>query len=131
MNKKLLISVVILSVVTLYAGAMLSNFTAVSKNGNVILNWQTTSETNLKHFVVERTTVKGNFIEIAVVEPRTDHNYEYIDRSAFKTNDAVYRYQIKIVDNDGTVSYSGERTVVHNVSSVSKRTWGSIKALFR
>jgi hypothetical protein len=127
-SKFLILFLVTISVI--YAGVELISFTAKSQNGNVILNWQTASETNLKNFVVERKSVDGNFFEIAVVEPKSDKNYQYIDQSAFKTLDAVYSYRIKIVDNDGSVSYSGVQSVYHNVSSV-KRTWGSIKALFR
>jgi len=113
-----------------YSGVELIRFTAKSLNGNVVLNWQTATETNLKHFVVERRSADGNFFEIAIVEPRSDKNYQYVDQSAFKTLDAVYSYRLKIVDNDGSISYSGIQSVYHNVSSV-KRTWGSIKALFR
>ncbi len=127
-SKFLILFLITISVI--YAGVELISFTAKSQNGNVILNWQTASETNLKNFVVERKSVDGNFFEIAVVEPKSDKNYQYIDQSAFKTLDAVYSYRIKIVDNDGSVSYSGVQSVYHNVSSV-KRTWGSIKALFR
>ncbi|NMB83038.1 MAG: hypothetical protein GYA14_14595 [Ignavibacteria bacterium] len=127
-SKFLILFLITISVI--YAGVELINFTAKSQNGNVILNWQTAAETNLKHFVVERKSIDGNFFEIAVVEPKSDKNYQYVDQSAFKTLDAVYSYRIKIVDNDGSVSYSGIQSVYHNVSSV-KRTWGSIKALFR
>jgi len=129
MKSKFLI-LFLITITVIYAGVELISFTAKSQNGNVILNWQTASETNLKNFVVERKSVDGNFFEIAVVEPKSDKNYQYIDQSAFKTLDAVYSYRIKIVDNDGSVSYSGVQSVYHNVSSV-KRTWGSIKALFR
>jgi hypothetical protein len=120
----------ILSAILLYAGADLVSFTARSQGGNVVLNWQTQSETNLKNFVVERKTINGGFIEIATLEPRSDKNYQYIDQSAFKSSDVLYIYRLKIVDTDGTTSYSWEVAVPHNVSSV-KRTWGSIKALFR
>ncbi len=129
MKSKFLI-LFLITMTVIYAGVELISFTAKSQNGNVILNWQTATETNLKNFVVERKSVDGNFFEIAVVEPRSDKNYQYIDQSAFKTLDAVYSYRLKIVDNDGSVSYSGVQSVYHNVSSV-KRTWGSIKALFR
>lgn len=129
MKSKFLI-LFLITITVIYAGVELISFTAKSQNGNVILNWQTASETNLKNFVLERKSVDGNFFEIAVVEPKSDKNYQYIDQSAFKTLDAVYSYRIKIVDNDGSVSYSGVQSVYHNVSSV-KRTWGSIKALFR
>ena len=113
-----------------FAGAELLKFTARSVSGNVVLNWQTLNETNLKFYVVERKTVSGGFVEIATVDTRADRNYEYTDASAFKATDLLYVYRLKIVDNDNSVSYSGEVTVHHNVSSV-KRTWGSIKALFR
>lgn len=129
MKSKLLI-LFLVTLTVIYAGVQLVSFTAKSQNGNVILSWQTSSETNLKHFVVERKSVDGNFFDIAVVDPRGDKNYQYVDQSAFKTLDAVYSYRLRIVENDGSVSYSGIQSVYHNVSSV-KRTWGSIKALFR
>ena len=130
MKKKLLISFIILTFSVIYAGVNLLSYSVKSQDGNVIISWQTASETNLKNYVIERKTVNGNFVEIATVEPRADKTYEYIDQTAYKTTDAVYVYRLKIVDNDGTVSYSDERRIAHNVSSV-KRTWGSIKALFR
>lgn len=129
MKSKLLI-LFLVTLTVIYAGVQLLSFTAKSQNGNVVLSWQTSSESNLKHFVVERKSVDGNFFDIAVVEPRSDKNYQYVDQSAFKTLDAVYSYRLRIVDNDGSTSYSGIQSVYHNVSSV-KRTWGSIKALFR
>ncbi|OGV06387.1 MAG: hypothetical protein A3J84_03720 [Ignavibacteria bacterium RIFOXYA2_FULL_37_17] len=89
------------------------------------------AESNLNRFVVERKTVNGSFMELGNVAPRSDKNYEYVDQSAFKTSDQLYIYRLKIVDNDGSVSYSEEKAVAHNVSNITKRTWGSIKALFR
>ena len=121
---------IILSALITYAGVDLLKFSARSQNGNVVVSWQTVTESNLNHFVVERKTVNGSFMELGNVSPRSDKNYEYVDQSAFKTSDQLYVYRLKIVDNDGSVSYSEEKAVAHNVSSV-KRTWGSIKALFR
>ncbi len=127
---KYFILFIILSALITYAGVDLLKFSARSQNGNVIVAWQTVTESNLNYFVVERKTVNGSFMELGKVAPRPDKNYEYVDQSAFKTSDQLYVYRIKIVDNDGSVSYSEEKAVAHNVSSV-KRTWGSIKALFR
>ncbi|MCX7797431.1 MAG: hypothetical protein N2249_02265 [Melioribacter sp.] len=130
MNKIKSILLASLVATVLYAGAQLIYFTASSKDGNVILEWKTSSETNLDYFVVERANATGNFIPIARIEPRPDRTYEFIDQTAFKALDAIYVYRLKIVDKDGTVSYSAAVSVAHSVSSV-KRTWGSIKALFR
>lgn len=131
MKSKSIIALLILSAGILLAGAQLLKFNVRSSSGNIVVEWQTSSETNLKQFVVERKTYNGSFIEVGSVLPRADRNYEFVDQTAFKTSDQLYIYRLKIVDNDGSVSYSEEKSVAHsNVSSV-KRTWGSIKALFR
>ncbi len=132
MKTKYLISFLILITAGLiFAGVDLRSFTVKSSGGNVVLNWETNSETNLNYFVVLRRTVSGGYVEIGNVYPKNDRNYEYIDQTAFKTSGQVYVYRLKIVDNDGTTSYSGEVTVAHNSATGVKRTWGSIKALFR
>jgi hypothetical protein len=127
--KTIILSIVAFAVV--YAGVELITFYGYSDNGNVILKWQTASETNLKHFEIEKQSTKGNFFYLATVDPRSDRNYEYIDQSAYKTADAIYSYRLKIIDNDNSVSYSNVYTVRHSGISSVKRTWGSIKALFR
>ncbi len=128
--KSIIILFLIVASVSLYAGADILKLTARSQNGNVVVFWQSSTETNLKHYVVERKTVNGSFVEVGTVLPKTDKNYEFTDQTAFKGAETLYVYRLKIVDNDGSVSYSWEVAVPHNVSSV-KRTWGSIKALFR
>lgn len=130
MKVKSLIVFFLISAGILLAGVSLVRFTVRSSSGNVILNWETSAETNLKHFVVERKSVNGSYMEIGTVNPRTDRSYEFIDQTAFKGAEQVYVYRLRIVDNDGSISYSEERSVAHNVSTV-KRTWGSIKAYFR
>lgn len=130
MKRNLLISFFLVTTAILFAGASVYNFQAKSSSGNVVISWQTTSETNVRNFVVERKTVNGTYTEVITLDPRADRNYEYVDRTAFKSADQLYIYRLKIVDTDGSASYSDEKAVAHNVSSV-KRTWGSIKALFR
>jgi hypothetical protein len=131
MKFKSTILLIALSVGIIFAGVDLLKFTARSSGGNIILNWQTTSETNLRQYIIERKTYNGTFMDVSTVQPRDDKNYEFVDQTVFKTYDQLYIYRLKIVDNNGSVSYSSEIPVPHsNVSSV-KRTWGSIKALFR
>jgi hypothetical protein len=130
MKKSLYILLFIVTPVLIYAGADILKLSARSQNGNIVIFWQSSSESNLKNYVVERKTVNGSFIEVGTVLPRADKNYEFVDQTAFKATETLYVYRLKIVDNDGSISYSWEVAVPHNVSSV-KRTWGSIKALFR
>ncbi|MGK9477329.1 hypothetical protein [Melioribacter sp. OK-6-Me] len=130
MKTKFTILTLLLSATLLYAPTTILEFKAESQDNNVLITWKTSSEVNLSHFEIERRTVSGQFMFLARVEPEPDKSYEYIDQTAFKSTDAVYAYRLKIVDKDGQMAYSAPYNVVHRVSSV-KRTWGSIKALFR
>lgn len=114
-----------------FANALLSVFQAHSDGNDIIIEWQTTQENNLKEFVVQRKTANSDFIDLATVKAKGSNSYyTYRDESAYKSTGTLYIYRLKIVDNDNTISYSADVSVSHNVSSV-KRTWGSIKALFR
>lgn len=130
-NRFAILTLLIILPVIIFAGATLIKFDARSENGSVILNWQTAQESNVLHFVVERKSVNGSFMEIANVDPQSDQTYQYTDAAAFKSAESVYVYRLKIVDKDNSYAYSETVTVAHNVSSAYKRTWGSIKALFR
>ncbi len=135
MKKKLFkisIFFLLLSTATLFAGAVLISFTAESDGENIALKWTTTNETNLNYFLVERKAVGGSFGVVSQpIQAKGDNSsYEFTDENAFKANDVLFIYRLKIVDKDNHSSYSGEVSVSHSVSSV-KRTWGSIKALFR
>lgn len=114
-----------------YAGTFLDYFQGRSEGEDVLLEWKTSAEVDLKHFAIERKTPQNPYIELAIVEPKGSNSfYSYVDEAAYKTADLVFIYRLKIVDNDGSTSFSAEVTVSHNVSGV-KRTWGSIKAMFR
>lgn len=132
--KKYILVLLLLPIVSvIFAGATIAEpgVSARSNGDDVILNWQTIEETNLKHFVVQRKT-KAGFMDLAEIPPEEDQYYEYIDETAYKTTASIYVYRIAIVDNGGTVTYSNEVTVHHDtINGGVKETWGSIKALFR
>lgn len=114
-----------------YAGAYIDYFQARSEGEDVRLEWKTGEEINLQNFAIERKTPQSSFTEIAIVNPKGSNSfYSYLDKNAYKSADLLFNYRLKIVDNNNVVSYSSEVTVSHNVSGV-KRTWGSIKAMFR
>jgi lipopolysaccharide export LptBFGC system permease protein LptF len=105
---------------------------ARSDGNNVTVQWGSTDETSIVEFEVERRNgTSGDFMVIANVQKKGSNSfYEYVDNSAFKTTGTIYQYRIKTVLKQGGVEYSSVVTVSHNVSSV-KRTWGSLKAMFR
>ena len=123
--------IVLLAVTALYAGAYLEYFQGRSEGDDIRLEWKTGEEVNLQNFKIERKTPQNSFVEIAIVQPKGNNSYySYLDQSAYKMSGLIFIYRLKIVDTNGQASYSNEVTVSHNVSGV-KRTWGSIKAMFR
>jgi hypothetical protein len=116
------------------AGAIIKDGTlqARSDDNNVTIQWGTTEEVSLREFVIEREAGSGaGFVAIGSVAPKGSNSfYEFVDQTAFKAITTVYQYRIKIVSDDGSATYSKTVSVSHNVSSV-KRTWGSLKAMFR
>lgn len=116
---------------TVFAGATLFYFNARSENETIKLEWKTQDETNVKSFVIQRRNPSSSYIDIATLSPKGNNSYYYYtDESAYKSMDLVFIYRLKIVDSDNTISYSSEVSVSHSISGV-KRTWGSIKAMFR
>lgn len=90
----------------------LVNFVAEKQEGSVVLTWQTTSEVNVSHFELERSTDVRTWTTIGKLYagPDSDEikNYHYQD--AFFTSGKVY-YRLKIVDSDQAFDYSPIRVV--------------------
>lgn len=134
MKKGFLIKYLVLFafVATAFAGAYIDYFHATADGDNVILEWKTSEETNVQNFVIQKRTPQSDFFDVATVQPNSSHIYQYVDKSAYKTNDVIYIYRLKIVDTDGSYTTIEDKTasVSLNISGI-KRTWGSIKAMFR
>jgi hypothetical protein len=133
---KTLVMIALVAVVsTAFAGTLpirSGTLQARSDGNNVTIGWGTTDESAVKEFGIERRPVNGSeFVLVSTIAPKGNNSfYEYVDQSAFKTSGTVYQYRIRIVDSKSEVSYSDPISVSHSVSSV-KRTWGSLKAMFR
>lgn len=132
MKKISLILVLFLLVGTVFSGAYFNLFTARSESDNIVLSWQTGEENNIDYFGVERKTPGSSYVLIDKVLPKGDNSsYTYTDKNIYKANDDLYIYRIAIHEmNSSNVTYSAEVSVTNSLSSV-KRTWGSIKAMFR
>jgi hypothetical protein len=131
------LSAIVLLLITLsasvaLAGAILNRFVASrSTNGDVVVEWTTGTESDVKYFEVQRMAgAQGEYTALGFIQPKgSNSSYQFVDRSAYKASDAIYKYRLSIVNQDGSASYSQELTV-RSLSGV-KRTWGSIKAMFR
>ncbi len=82
------------------------------QENNAEVKWETSSETNNSHFVVERSVDGINYKELSQVKgagnSRIVNRYTYTD---FNLKPAIYYYRIKQVDFDGKQSYSGVRSI--------------------
>ncbi|HTI92119.1 MAG TPA: T9SS type A sorting domain-containing protein [Puia sp.] len=84
------------------------DFTAVASNRQIILKWSTLQETNVDHFVIERSPDGQHFIPIGKTAAKGNSsmisNYEFTDPQPLANGSNYYRLQE--VDLDGHANYS-------------------------
>ncbi len=118
-------------VATAFAGAKILSFTVSNDNGSVKLEWKTADERNVKDFLVQRHVQGTDWATIGTVPTNTNGYYSYTDSDIYKNNSSTYYYRIGIEEYNGIITYVEYQSPVNpNISGV-KRTWGSIKAMFR
>jgi hypothetical protein len=105
---------------------------ASSDGVDVTIRWMTEEEAGVAVFEVERRGgTDGEFVPIGHLDPKGPSLYEFVDHSAFMKAGAIYQYRIKVSFSNGQAPYyTNPLTISHTVSGV-RRTWGSIKAMFR
>jgi hypothetical protein len=89
----------------------LLSFTATALEDDVLVSWQTASETNNKGFEVERSVDGNSFEQIAFVKGANNStrikNYATSDYKAFEIAQSTrLYYRLKQLDNDGSFTYS-------------------------
>ena len=116
-----------------YAGAIRDGSLNAKSNANgVYVWWYSNDESSVTRFEVWRSSGAVNtFIKVGQKSAKGNGEYyDFQDDTAFKLTDNYYQYRIRIVFTDGSAVDSPPVGVIHSVSSV-RRTWGSIKAMFR
>lgn len=88
-----------------------AGFSADVRNGNVMLNWKTASESGNSHFEVERSVDGISFAKIKTLagagNSTTAKAYSYNDLGAFNTTGVkTLYYRIRQVDMNGKISFS-------------------------
>lgn len=110
------------------------SLTANSNGADITIRWVSEDETGVLRYVLERkagASQSGEFMLLDEVQLKGNNSsYEYVDNSAFRATESIYQYRIKVLFGNGTSVYYGPITVRHSVNGV-RRTWGSIKAMFR
>lgn len=119
---------------TAFAGVIKDgSLRGTSDGSNITIRWESDDETNVARFVLERKAgIHGVFVPLTELSPKGNNSsYLYVDETAFRTSESLYQYRVKVMFTNGTAPVtSGTITVSHRTSEV-RRTWGSIKAMFR
>ncbi len=117
---------------TVFAGSI-SDLTVTASESRIVVRWQSSDEGGLSRFVLQRSVDRSDFSDISTITPRgTQTAYQFIDTDLYNVDKTPrnFSYRLKFVNRDGTTSYSITRDVTIQISSI-RRTWGSIKAMFR
>jgi hypothetical protein len=88
----------------------LTSFTATTNElGQVVLNWQTATETNNRMFEIERKSSDGQYATVGFVKgagtTTEKQSYTYVDQNV---NQGSYTYRLKQLDFNGRFEYSNE-----------------------
>jgi len=115
------------------AGVIKGQPTARSNGSSIAVHWDSDDETGVVGYEIARKVGwDGQYmVLVASYKPKgSNQPYDFVDDSAFRTTGTYYEYRITALYSNGARSDPYEVGVSHTVSSV-KKTWGSIKAMFR
>lgn len=94
----------------------LTAFDVEPQNEHALLSWQTATELNSDHFVIERSVDGLNFKALSAVPSAgfslTPLFYNYVDEHALLLPYPVIYYRLRMVDNDGSFEFSPVRTLM-------------------
>jgi hypothetical protein len=115
------------------AGVMKGQPSARSDGSSITVHWDSDDETGVVGYEIARKVGwDGQYVIMMPLYKAKGSNqpYDFVDETAFKTSATFYKYRIVALYANGARSDPYEIGVSHTVSSV-RRTWGSIKAMFR
>ena len=112
-----------------FAGATLApgSVSVTNDGGGLKIKWSTSGESNT---LGDQFEVRRNGISIGYVPAKgSPSDYVYLDQDVFKTSatTTTYTYQIFL---DGA-QFTPAVSITYTSTSSVKRTWGSLKAMFR
>ncbi|MFY7964286.1 MAG: DUF7619 domain-containing protein [Chitinophagaceae bacterium] len=90
-------------------------YEVTQKNSNSVLNtWTTSNEINITSFNIERSINGHDFTQIGRVQAKNtlDNTYQFSDNNLpVLTKNLIIYYRLKIVENDGKISYSSTKKI--------------------
>jgi hypothetical protein len=121
---------------SLFGGVKRNSVQAKSNGSTITIWWETDDISGIQAFKVLRSVSPMSGYEVAgTVYPNGTMLYSFEDDQPFMKTTTLYFYRIETIGTSGSQSYepsldAGGVAVDHTTSGV-RRTWGSIKAMFR
>jgi hypothetical protein len=131
----LFILLIVSATITIAGVIKAGSMKAWSEDSYIKLYWEIDNEASVVSYEILRSTnPNSGYFPIWTLTPTGSSYYLFEDKDAFKKITTVYCYRIKVKFTSGESYFPALNeppiTVDHNVSGV-RRTWGSIKAMFR
>ncbi len=108
---------------------------AQDDGSGVSIRWTSSDETNVAGYMIERKVGgNGSFIPLIsqpIPAKGNSQAYLYEDQTAFRTDGNFYTYRLTPVNSAGQAVGAPYYVSIDNHVSSVRRTWGSIKAMFR
>jgi hypothetical protein len=103
---------------------------STQSDGTVLINWVIGSENGINYYEIYRgTDLNGTFSRIGNAPKGT---FYFIDKNdLFKTDSRYFCYKVTAVGSSSSQTSNVLGVLYNSTSSAPKRTWGSIKAMFR
>ncbi len=85
----------------------LGDFTVKQQGANAVLNWNTYSEKNTAHFIVEKSSDNQVFSAVATVQAAGDaSNRQHYTATDLNPANGIHYYRLRMVDRDGQQTFS-------------------------
>lgn len=126
----------------LLATSIVTRFVAIPDNDRIYVRWTSQSEAQLIRYELYRQQENALPMLLTSLSPNGDNqNYEYVDMNvgarskdggspanSLPLSQQRYTYILKMITTSGTLEMQAS---VSYQTSTTRKTWGSIKALFR
>lgn len=99
-NSDTLIKMVFINTVT---PVSIDNFKTISINNQLLLEWNTLTESNFAYFIIQKSLDGNSFSSITNIYPSATKKYSFTDVALAK---GVNYYRLKMVDKDGSYEFS-------------------------
>ncbi|RPI01551.1 MAG: hypothetical protein EHM64_15545 [Ignavibacteriae bacterium] len=120
----------VISLASAQSSAPQINGVAAQNDGTILINWAYNSDNTVSHYEILRSTdINGAFVHIGDTPKGT---FYFIDKTdLFKTSSKYFCYKVIAVGVNESRTSNIMGVLYNSTSSAAKRTWGSIKAMFR